>query len=330
MEIRICTQKKDWDTWFFSQNQPEFLQSWEWGEFQRAVGRAPIRLQATQGGHLLGQVQGFEHRLGWGMKYVYIPRMFNGDVDVFDHVISFVNKKRYIFVRVEPLTRMPDIHHSIVNIQPRQPGHTLFLDISASEERLLEAMHAKTRYNIRLAERKGVSVRREKDPDTFWRLHMETSARDAFKTHDRDYYAHMLDLPFVFQLTAFFENRPIASNICVRFGNRFTYLHGASGNAHRNLMAPYLLQWEGIRLAKIFACREYDFWGIAPPVLEESRTKKTCFHKLCWEVDHPWTGITRFKAGFGGSTRAYPQAADIVLDPWRYGLYRLVKKIKRI
>jgi lipid II:glycine glycyltransferase (peptidoglycan interpeptide bridge formation enzyme) len=244
-------------------------------------------------------------------------------------VLRFLKEKKYIFVRVEPLQNISNIHYPISIIGTRQPQHTLLLDISKSEEDLLSEMHAKTRYNIRLSEKKGVEVRQEKDVDTFWRLNEETSARDAFKTHDREYYARMLDLPSVFQLNAYYEGVSIASHIFVRFGDRFTYLHGASGNTHRNLMAPYLLQWEGIRFAEELGCQEYDFWGIAPPVSEGEKNKKTCFHELCWEVHHPWTGITRFKAGFGGKVWAYPEAVDIVLDAWQYRLYRFASYIQR-
>jgi lipid II:glycine glycyltransferase (peptidoglycan interpeptide bridge formation enzyme) len=102
-------------------------------------------------------------------------------------------------------------------------------------------------------------------------------------------------------------------------------LHGASSNEERNLMAPYLLQWEGIKLAKQLGCKYYDFWGISPA--PRAGEASTCFHNLCWSATHRWTGVTRFKAGFGGSVKEYPQAVDVVLSGWKYGVYRLVRKL---
>jgi lipid II:glycine glycyltransferase (peptidoglycan interpeptide bridge formation enzyme) len=138
----------------------------------------------------------------------------------------------------------------------------------------------------------------------------------------------MIGMDACHQLVAYYEDVPIASNLLVAYGGRLTYLHGASSNAHRNAMAPYLLQWEGLRLAQELDCRTYDFWGIAPPASEDGAEKTTCFHRLCWRVDDPWTGITRFKAGFGGNAKTYPQAVEVPLHSWKYRAYTFVKKLR--
>lgn len=329
MNIHICTDKQAWDSWFFSQKQHEFLQSWDWGAFQQTVGKEALRVQIFDtDGNIHTQAQGLVHRLPLGISYVSFQRIPQMDREAFGALADFLRNRSMAFMHLEPTGSIPALSELTVQARHRQPGQTLLLDLSVSEDELLSAMHAKTRYNIRLAGRKGVRVEEKKDSDLFWRLNEETSARDAFKTHDRAYYARMLDQPEVIQLNAYHEDEPIASNICVRFGDRFTYLHGASANSHRNLMAPYLLQWHGMRRAKALGCSEYDFWGIAPPIAEESQAKKTCFHELCWDVNHPWTGITRFKAGFGGRAVIYPQAIDVALRSWQYRLYRLAKRRK--
>jgi len=186
-------------------------------------------------------------------------------------------------------------------------------------------MHPKTRYNIHLATRKGVVVKEKKDIEIFWELNKKTTERDEFKSHDKKYYQKMLEQSFCHQLIAYHNDQPIASNILIVYNGTATYLHGASGNVSRNLMAPYLLQWEGIKLAKSLGCIKYDFWGISPQA--KTGEPSTCFHNFCWMLNHRWTGVTRFKAGFGGEYVEYPQAFEIPLNKFKFKLYCLAKKI---
>ena len=187
-------------------------------------------------------------------------------------------------------------------------------------------MHSKTRYNIKLSERKGVKIKQEKNIDIFWELNKETTNRDGFKSHDKKYYEKMLGSNIIHQFTAYMDDAPIASNICVGFRDTFTYLHGTSGNCHRSLMAPYLLQSKQIEYAKENNFTKYDFWGIAP---KNEGKLQTIFHDLSWDLDNKWTGITRFKAGFGGERKNYPNGLEIVLNPTKYKLYKLAKKIRK-
>ncbi len=289
-----------------------FLQSKAWGEFQTAVGHRTIQFATGQG---------FEHRLGLGMKYLYCPRVQPQAFNI--QSLGELKKQGFLFVRVEPIAELSAMSYELSATPNRQPQHTLFIDLSKSEVVLLDVMHPKTRYNIHLAERHGVLVKEEKNADIFWRLHEETAQRDAFRGHPRVYYEKMLDLPIVKQLTAYHGYTPIASHLLVIYEGASTYLHGASANHLRNLMAPYLLQWEGMKLGKREGCARYDFWGVAPP----TQTGAT-FHGYTWDSTHPWSGVTRFKAGFGGLSQSYPQAIDIVLSPIAYRLYRAVRTLR--
>ena len=335
MEIKICQNKQEWDNWALARKPVEFLQSWDWGEFQQETGKDVLRLQMVENGQVVWQGQGFEHRLGLGMKYLYVPRMEHGTWNM-EHVFDLLKEGDFAFVRIEHgtgyhpsawlRTGLSPISYLSFPTKNRQPQNTLILNINKTETELLSTMHEKTRYNIRLAEKKGVVIKSEKDAEVFWQLNLATTERDKFKSHEKEYYKKMLENDFCYQLTAYYQNQPIAAILLVVFGGIITYLHGVSGNEHRNLMAPYLLQWEGIKLGKNLGCQYYDFGGIAP---DAKLGATTCFNNFCWQADHPWTGITRFKSGFGGEWRGYQAAFDVVLSGWRYWVYRTFKNIKR-
>ena len=297
----------------------EFLQSGEWGHFQQSVGKEVAYFDV--GGQ---NIQGFVHKLGLGFKYLYLPRLLISDFR-FQILVDKIKDLDFSFIRIEPIEDLSKIRSTKSVTNNRQPRTTLILDLIKSEDELLVSMHSKTRYNIRLAEKKGIEIKQEKNVDIFWKLNKQTTDRDEFKSHDKEYYESMLEMDICYQLTAYFEDEPIASNILIIYKNACTYLHGSSGDKHRNLMAPYLLQWKAMQLAKEKDCHYYDFWGVAP-MLDEEKVKTTCFNNFCWTVDHKWTGVTRFKVGFGGVVKKYPQAFDIILQKNKYRLYKFIKK----
>lgn len=336
MFIQKCKDAKSWDDYFILRKQAEFLQSWQWGEFQAKVGNKPIRLQMVENGQILKQVQGFEQKIAPFVKFIYLPKMGNCP-----EVLDYLAKLGYFFARIEPVEdiKIP-MKYPVFNVANRQSQNTFLLNVTLNEEELLAGMHAKTRYNIKLAEKNRVVVKEEKNIDVFWKLNQVTVARDKFKSHNREYYKKMLEMANCYQLTAYFENVAVASNILIHFGDMVTYLHGASSDEHRNLMASYLLQWQGILLSKKLGAFDYDFGGVSPELVqfspEPSRRAEvkegenktiTCYHNYCWEATHKWTGITRFKAGFGGRGKKYPQAVEVVFKSFLYKLFQLVKKV---
>ncbi len=219
-----------------------------------------------------------------------------------------------------------------------QPKNTLILDITKSKEELLKEMKQKTRYNIRLAKRKELKIMNyelrmdnkkifKEKFEEFWDLIEETSRRDKFASHSKDYYWKMLDSlgdgdikegnnPCRLQVRLYlaeYKNKIIAANIVLYFGDMAVYLHGASSNEHRNLMAPYLLQWQQITDAKKSGCKKYDFWGITI-----NGKKKN------------WQGITKFKKGFGGYEKNYIGAYDLIFSNIGYRIYWFMRNIKDI
>ena len=194
------------------------------------------------------------------------------------------------------------------NFEAIQPRYVFRLNVEGkTEEELLANFHQKWRYNIRLAERKGVTVRicgKEMVP-VFSELMLTTGVRDGFVTRKPEYFAAMLDnLGEHARLYMAFDpnDTPIAGTLAIHYGDKVWYLYGASSNEHRNLMPNYLLQWRMIQWAVETNCRIYDFRGVSGDVSE----------------DNPLYGLFRFKQGFGGDFTEFVGEMDLVLSPVIY------------
>lgn len=294
-----------------------FLQSFEWGEFQERLGFKLERVhEVVQGKTLIAQA--FKYPLPFKLSYWYLPKAPLGDLDS-EVAIEFLRQRLLggAFLELEPTTK-PRVGSQA---KDRQPSVTTIIDLTQSEVEINENMKAKTRYNIRLAEKKGVtaSIVGLEHFDDFSSLMRQTAARGKFSLHELDRYKLMLETLNsegcrAFMAMAFYQGLPLAASIMIdAFGTR-TYLHGASSNTERNLMAPYALHDWLIRDAKSQGLVAYDFWGIAPPEAGEN---------------HPWAGISRFKLGFGGAIVRMPGTFDIGKNSLMFSVYRLAKKIHR-
>ena len=203
-----------------------------------------------------------------------------------------------------------------------QPPRTIVVDIAPSEDDILMAMKSKTRYNIRLAERKGVTVREGalSDVDLFYDLMEETGERDEFGIHARGYYRRAYELfadkGQVALLLAEYEGEPLAGLLVFAVGHKAWYISGASSDRHRNLMPAYAVQWAAIRWAKARGCTTYDLWGI--PDADEA----TLEAEFTERSDGLW-GVYRFKRGFGGEVLRYTGMWERALNP----LYPIVARL---
>lgn len=199
-------------------------------------------------------------------------------------------------------------HFSAEQIQFR---NTFQLDLTKPAETLLAAMKQKTRYNIRLAERKGVKVRAGStdDLDLLYSLYAETSLRDGFVIRDKEYYqavwSTMMAAGLAEPLIAEVDGEPAGGMILFRFAGKAWYFYGMSRDVHREKMYTYLLQWEGIRRSQQAGCQVYDFWG-APDDFTSS---------------DPMWGVYRFKEGFGGQVVRHLGAWDLPINPLLYKMY---------
>ncbi len=204
-----------------------------------------------------------------------------------------------------------------------QPREILVADLTPSEEELLAKMKQKTRYNIRLAEKKGVKVfetREKKHQEAFLKLIEATAGRKEIVAHPTGYYqkffeAFPKDTCRLF--VAEYVGVVLAANIVAHYGEWAYYLHGGSSSRHRDLMAPYLLQWYQMKEMKKRGCRFYDFGGVRVATKGEGNGS--------------WDGITRFKQGFApeATPLLLPGAYDIILDEKHYSLYNHLRHLKQ-
>ncbi|MFH1326104.1 MAG: peptidoglycan bridge formation glycyltransferase FemA/FemB family protein [Candidatus Falkowbacteria bacterium] len=305
-----------------------FLQSGNWEKFQQSVGNQTFRID---------DVLLIKKELKFGKSYFYCPRVFIGrdekekdirylilDIgDFLKKIYELSRKENCIFLRIEPVNKeISNIKYSISRVKDVQPSKTLILNLTQTEEQLLKNMHQKTRYNIRLAEKKGVKIKESKNVEEFWNLMKETIERDSFRSYSKDYYEKMLN---VAKLTgspryarddmsvklyiAEYEGKVLTAGIFVFYNDTATYLHGASTHEYKNVMAPYLLHWEIIKLAKKEGYKFYDFYGIN---------------------EQKWPGVTRFKKGFRGEEINYLGTFDVEFSRIWYTVYKLVCAVKRI
>ncbi len=187
------------------------------------------------------------------------------------------------------------------------------LDLTQTEDQILSQMEPKGRYNIKVAQKHGITVEQSNDVDAFYELLKGTGGRDGFVINSKAHYSRFLsELEGSFLLIAMHDKKPIAGLIGVTWNGAGYYYYGASDYAHRNLMAPYLVQWEGMKLCKGKGCTTYDLLGIAPTGAAD---------------DHPWAGITGFKARFGGTVIEYPPEQEIVLRPVVRGLLQWKRRV---
>ncbi len=214
-----------------------------------------------------------------------------------------------------------EIRKSPVDIQPPS---TVILSLKETEETLLKRMKSKTRYNIRLAFKRGVEVSEGSIDDIplWYDMYRETAIRDRIAIHSLEYYTYLFELardyretygvngPILKLLLAHVDGEVVAGNIVAFWGDTARYLYGASSNRKRNLMPTYALQWEAIRLAKRLGYRYYDFFGIPPKA----------------DPDHPMYGLYRFKTGFGGKIIHRYGCFDIPLKPFIYKGYVMAER----
>jgi len=305
MQLKEITTKEQWEEKMSLATQAQFLQSWEWGEFQIRLKRKIWRLDIN-GEYVLV----IKMPLPLKNNYLYISRSaVKWTEEKFQVIKDIAVREKSLFIRLEPLSHdlLVEGFRTAGQIQPQK---TLYLDLQQDEASLLEQMHPKTRYNIRLAAKKGVQINLEHKAEgfaVFYDLLLDTYCRKKKNLHSREYYQCLYRDHLAKIVYAEYEGKILCANMIIFYGDTVTYLHGGSSSADKSIMAPHLAQWETIKMAKSLGYKFYDFWGID---------------------DQKWPGVTRFKKGFGGFEVDYSGAWEYPLNKFLYFLYSIIKKIK--
>ena len=310
MEIIEIENKQDW------QIGGQFLQSWLWGDFQQKLGRKIWRWAIKKDGKTITQALIVKRQLPLGLGYLYCPRgpLFQDGCNkeasrlLITKIKSIAKKEKAIFFRFEPLKEV-DLISPKLKVYSVQPNQTAILDLSISEDEILEKMHSKTRYNIRLAQKKGVIIKESKNINLFWDLLKQTAQRENFRSHSFNYYQELLNCEFTKLYVAKYDNKILAAHLVIFFNKIVFYVHGGSSREFRQVMSPHLLHWHVLREAQEKGYKFYDFWGID---------------------EQKWPGFTKFKMSFGGEKIIYPGTFDLPLSKFWYNLYKIGKAIRTL
>ena len=317
------------------------LQTWQWGQVKANFGWKPFHLVWHDStGKVKAAALLLQRRSRLGLSVMYTPRgpLLNWDepalvTEVLEDLQVFSRDKGAIFLKIDPDLPVgygvPGDDHATVN----QPGlnarkmlekrgwtfsdeqiqfrNTVEIDLREDKEDLLMRMKSKTRYNIRLAKRRGVSVRAGgvDDIELLYAMYAHTAVRDDFVIRGKGYYEQIwrtfFEAGLAEPLIAEVEGQPVGAVVIFRFDGRAWYIHGMSLDEHREKMFNYRLQWEAMIRAKAAGCHTYDMWG-APDT---------------FDADDPLWGVYRFKDGFGGQVVRTLGAWDYPVRPLVYRLY---------
>ncbi len=344
MKPDFVTSDAHWSRILASLPGPHLLQTWEWGEFKQRYGWRPWRLVWRRAdGSSAAAAQVLARRGVGGLTVLYCPRGPILDwseaetlTSILHHLGSMAAQRGAIQIKIDPdipvgyglpgsdeasedslgLSVADRLRQAGWRFSPQQVQfrNTFILDLTLGEETLLARMKQKTRYNIGLAERRGVLVRpaTHEHLDLLYRMYAETSVRDSFVIRPAAYYRQVwgdfaaagLAQPLIAEV----DGEPVAGLIVYRFGKRAWYLYGMSRDIYRERMPNHLLQWEAIRWARRQGCLSYDLWG-APDRLDPT---------------DPMWGVFRFKEGFGARLIRTLGAWDFTTRPALARLYTLL------
>ncbi len=338
--------KKTWNDTLKSFPHPQLLQTYEWGELKTEYGWKPFHKTWEKKGETIAMALILERKINLpgplpDFRMLYIPKgpilkdWQDSEIrnKVMADLIQFAKDQAAFLLKIEPDVLMgkgePGSEGAVEGMvgvdfikeleaknwqysrEQIQYKNTVLIDLEAEEEALLALMKQKTRYNVRLAERKGVKVRQgnPEDFEVIYKIYAETAMRDGFTIRNKEYYLSVWKIYFnagmLTPLIAEVEGKLVAGLMLFHFGSVAWYIYGMSSPLHRNKMPTYLLQWEAIKTAKSKGCKLYDLWG-APEVFDKS--------------DSLW-GVYRFKKGLGGQVSRHIGAWDLPIRPWIYFLY---------
>lgn len=306
---------------------PHPMQSWEWGEARKKTGISVIKIGEFDNENLVNIFQITIHPIPHTPLAVgYLPRSIFPSKEVITYLEQFGREHNLVFIKIEPYVEKNATLDSkrlsanlVTSSHPLFPEWTQMLDISKSEETLLKEMKSKTRYNIRLAEKKGVTVKEESTNEGFEKfiqLYFETTERQKYYGHTKQYHNIIWDQlknGTAHILIAYYEGKPLSAYELFYFNKTLYYPYGGSSEEHRDVMASNLIMWEAIKLGKKLGATNFDMWGSLAPD---------------YDPQSPWSGFTKFKEGYGTHFVEFVGSYDLVINPFFYQVYNIAHKAR--
>ncbi len=330
MEIKEITNRDIWENFLLTKKEKTFLNSWNWGEFQKKQEDKVWRLGIYNNELVsLALVIKIKARRG---TFFFLPHCLINKEEhlkvLLDYLKKLAKKEKASFIRIAPLLERNETNNNLFKGFKKAPIHmhpelTWELDISKNEEKILSEMRKNTRYLIRRADKnKDIEIVKSSDINDlkkFNQVYKETARRHSFVPFSLDYLEKQFSC-FSDDIVIFlgkYKEEVISSAVMIYWQGTGYYHHGASLSKYNSNKIPisYLLQWEAIKEGKARDCLKYNFWGIAP-----TNNK-----------NHPWAGLTLFKRGFGGYRKDYVETKDLPLSLTYYltYLFEKIRKVKR-
>ncbi len=313
------------------------LQSWEWGEFREKTGLSVVRLGLFEGKKIKEGYQITIHPLPKTNFYLgYFPKGPLPHKTMLNALKKLGKDRNCILIKLEPNVGTPisekkfprgfsNIHQFLLDngCKEGRPIFTQFtfeIDLTKSEDELLKQMKSKTRYNVRLAQKKQVEVFKDNSDKAFaWYLKIlkETAKRQKFYYHDDEYHQKMWrslrSTNIAHLLLAKYKGEILVAWILFIFNNVLYYPYGASTTKHKETMASNLLMWEVIKFGKRMGCKKFDMWGSLGPN---------------YNPRDPWAGFHRFKEGYGGDLIEFLGSYDLVINHTAYPFFKIADSLR--
>jgi lipid II:glycine glycyltransferase (peptidoglycan interpeptide bridge formation enzyme) len=301
------------------------VQTWEWGDFKEGQGNKIYRLASFTKDKMLSAFTLSFHKIPkTDFSIGTILRGPKVNEQVAKVIKKIATKEKAIFVKFEPdISKLEsNMHFASMKASPKVTfyPHTFLIDLKKSEQQILTSMHSKTRYNIKIANRHGVEVKErtnDKGFEIYLKLLFDTTKRQGFYLHSKKYHRDLwntlkkTNVPHI--VTASYQGEVLSAFMLFHLKDQVFYPFGASSNNNRQVMAPTLLMWEAIRLAKKMGAKHFDMWG--------------CLGLEAKESDSGF-GFHRFKQGFSGELFEYVGTYDLVINPIFYYFYNVIDKYR--
>jgi peptidoglycan pentaglycine glycine transferase (the first glycine) len=325
-DAELSRRDRAWDRFLESRSNTGFMQSSWWADFVVTRGWGHFGVVLKDGETVVGGAQVLTNEIARGHGYYYIPegpvlpQDESDSAQVFQHVMNFIERKRkdeeqvVSHLHIEPRwEQLPSFVSGFrQSTEWMEPLNTLCIDLNPSENAILAQMRPKGRYNIRVAQRHGVSIVEDVSPqgiEDFLSIYQHTVTRHGLGARDQEYFHTLIPrLAALKRGSVFFAEHQglrVATVLVIYFGHRATYFFGGSLATHREVMAPYLLHFQIMIKAKELGCQWYDMYGIAPQN----------------DANHKWANISVFKRKFGGKDFSFVPM-DYIYDPIAYENYR--------